>query len=280
MTKTKLKLVPTSEFTFEELADAYNQTRVDYMVPMPMNAERLAEYVHVYDVDLEKSYVAINSEQTLGLCMLGLRPGISWITRLGILPIRRRMGSGEALMRRLLEVSEEIDVKQTFLEVIKGNVPAHSLFLKLNFEEFRELLILRRPPLPSVTIPVLEAQWVGKQEALELLLQRIPAQAWTNQTKSLANAENIYGLKVETKDGGRGWLVFQRTEFNLSRLMFHTENSDPIELMLEMLAHLHTKFPNLDSYTENIPVEDPHFPAFEAMGYFEVFRRIEMVRPT
>lgn len=279
MTKTKPKLVRASKYTFEELADAYNQTRVDYMVPMPMNAERLEEYVDVYDVDMDKSYVALNSSETLGLCMLGLRPEQTWITRLGILPVRRRMGSGEALTRRLLEISEDIGIKQTILEVIKGNVPAQTLFLKLRFEEIRELLILRRPPLPSVTVPALEAQWFEKQEALELLPERIPAQAWTNQTRSLANAENIFGLRVESKDGGRGWLVFQRTEFNLSRLMFHTENSDPIELMLEMLVQLHTKFPNLDSYTENIPKEDPHFPAFEAMGYFEVFSRIEMIRP-
>ena len=182
-------------------------------------------------------------------------------------------------MRKLLEVSEEIGVEQTILEVINGNVPAHTLFIKLKFEQTRELLILRRPPLPSVTVPSLEAQWFDKQEALELLPQRIADQAWTNQTRSLSNADNIYGLKVETKDGGRGWLVFQRTEYNLSRLMFHTENSDPIELMLEMLVQLHTKYPNLDAYTENIPVDDPHFPAFEAMGYFEVFRRVEMIRP-
>jgi hypothetical protein len=37
-----IKLVKASEYSVEELTEAYNQTRVDYMVPMPMNKARLA----------------------------------------------------------------------------------------------------------------------------------------------------------------------------------------------------------------------------------------------
>ena len=47
---TAIKLIPVSRFTYEQLAAIYNQTRVDYMVPMPMNAARLAEYITTYDV--------------------------------------------------------------------------------------------------------------------------------------------------------------------------------------------------------------------------------------
>ena len=41
-----LQIVPASSFSIEQLVAAYNQTRVDYLVPMPMNAARLAEYIH------------------------------------------------------------------------------------------------------------------------------------------------------------------------------------------------------------------------------------------
>ena len=40
-----IDLIPASAFSFEELTDAYNHTRVDYMVPMPMNVNKLREYV-------------------------------------------------------------------------------------------------------------------------------------------------------------------------------------------------------------------------------------------
>ena len=41
--------------------------------------------------------------QSMGLAMLGVRPGRTWVTRLGVLPNRRRRGTGEALVRALLE---------------------------------------------------------------------------------------------------------------------------------------------------------------------------------
>ena len=37
------ELVPAAQFSIEELTDLYNQTRLDYMVPMPMNPARMAE---------------------------------------------------------------------------------------------------------------------------------------------------------------------------------------------------------------------------------------------
>ena len=101
-----VQLLPAHRFTIAQLTAAYNQTRVDYLVPMPMNAARLAEYIHVYDVDLGASVVALEGDTPLGLAMLGVRPGRSWITRLGVLPTARRHGVGRALMEALLETSD------------------------------------------------------------------------------------------------------------------------------------------------------------------------------
>ena len=68
-------LVHASEFSIETLTDAYNQTRVDYMVPMPLNADRLREYVSIYDIDMERSVVAMAGEQILGINMIGSATG-------------------------------------------------------------------------------------------------------------------------------------------------------------------------------------------------------------
>ena len=40
------KIIPASQFTTEELTDFYNETRVDYLVPMPMSVDVMAEYIH------------------------------------------------------------------------------------------------------------------------------------------------------------------------------------------------------------------------------------------
>ena len=53
-----IELIPAERFSLEELTDLYNQTRVDYLVPMPMNASRLGDYVHDFDIDLAQSCVA------------------------------------------------------------------------------------------------------------------------------------------------------------------------------------------------------------------------------
>ena len=56
--------VPASQYTYQQLADVYNQTRIDYIVPMPMNAKRMQEYIDHYDLDLDNSIIATTEKVT------------------------------------------------------------------------------------------------------------------------------------------------------------------------------------------------------------------------
>lgn len=270
-------LIPADQFTVEELTEAYNHTRVDYMVPMPMNAARLREYVHIYDVDMSQSLVAVEGNRIVGLGMLARRENRSWITRLGLVANQRGRGTGELLMRGLLANSDQLGIEKNMLEVIKGNKPAHQLFRKLDFQDLRELLILRRPPGNGLE-PIPNVVELDQVTCLKYLNQRQEEQAWTNQTESMHQVDAIEGFSVELPDGCSGWLVYMPTMFNLSRLMFSTSGCDDVRVMKALLTHLHHLHPNTDTYTENIPADDPHLPAFEALGYIETFRRVEMVR--
>lgn len=273
----KLNLIPARNYTIEELTEAYNHTRVDYMVPMPMNAARLQEYVDIYHVDLDKSLVATYNERIIGLGMLGLRENRSWITRLGLIANQRGNGAGQAVMEGLLANSDQLGIEKNMLEVIKGNTPAHQLFRKLGFENFRELLILRRAPgqVPEASAPAVE---LDLETCLEKLAERSGEIPWTNQTETLYEVRGLKGFQVILPGGGSGWMVYQQTVFYLSRLMYDTEGPDPVNTMKALLGHLHARHPNTDTYTENIPADDPRLPAFEAFGYIETFRRIEMLR--
>jgi len=272
-----VEVVPASQFTFEELTQAYNQTRVDYIVPMPMNPARLREYVRNYDVDMDASAVAVEGDQILGLAMLGTRPGHTWITRLGILPVKRRRGTGQLLTEYLIAQSRRLRPDYVLLEVIKHNVPAHQLFQKLGFREIRELLVLRRPPGPPVDeVGPYTAQALDHTQAIALLQQRRSVPSWLDETPSLENAGNLTALRVELKAGGRGWLVYQNTVFQLGRLVLQTEVGDPHRVAMALIHALHTRHPAQDTKTENLPLTDPHWSALQAMGYLESFRRIEM----
>ena len=272
------ELRPASQFAWKELTDAYNQTRIDYIVPMPMNVERLHEYVHDYDVNLDASVVAAEDDQIIGLAMLGVRPGHTWATRLGVLPGTRQRGLGQSLMEYLLYQSRGLGADYTILEVIKGNEPAYQLFRKLGFRDTRELLILRRPPGRPIDPvgPYVVSQILGHPQALELLQERHDVPSWLDESPSLTNTGNLAGLRVELGNGERGWLVYRNRVFQLSHLVLQTETGDPRQVGQALLHALHACHPAQDTNTENIPADDPHLPALRYLHYLESFRRIEM----
>ncbi len=270
-------LFPATRYTYDELVAAYNQTRVDYIVPMPMNAQRLARYVHNYSVALEHSVVAVDNGDILGLSMLGVRGAHTWITRLGVLPAKRKRGTGQILMEAHLARSQQLGAQDIWLEVIKDNTPAQTLFCKLGFEETRELLVLRRPPNAALPpAPEYTVTFLDCQEALTLLAQRRDAPNWLNQTPSLLNAGNLEALRVELADGSWGWVAFEHVLYQLGRLVIHPETGD-FEAVIHALLHaLHTRHPSHDTRYENLPISDPRWPMLQTCGYLVSFRRIEM----
>ena len=272
------KLRNADAYTVEELTEIYNQTRIDYIVPMPMNVTRLNEYIHNYDLDLTKSVVAMADGKPIGLAMLGVRKDHTWITRLGVVPGMRHLGAGEALMRYVIKKSWDSQAKYIVLEVILNNIPAYKLFRKLGFEETRDLLILRRPPgVPDDAISPYSMTIVNSQaEVMELLQQRRSIPSWLDDYPSLLNAGNMHAIKVKLDKGGSGWLVFQKTVFQLGRIVVQTVEGDPCQVGKALIHALHSNNPSQDTKTENISKSDPHLQAFLDMGYLESFARIEM----
>ena len=275
--ESTIDLIPASAFSYEELTEAYNHTRVDYIVPMPMNAARLREYVETYDVDLDASAVAIDGNEILGLSMLGIREGRAWITRLGVIRRNRRQGTGWMLVTHLIEQARLKKARYIIIEVIKNNLPAHTLFIKQGFKETRELSVLRRPPgTPEIEVPPAEVQSLGYTEAVSLLQHRRSKPSWIDEKESLINAGNLSAYHAALIDGSSGWLVYQNTVFQLGRLVIQTEAGNPLNVARVLLHHLHSVHPVQDTKTENLPLDDPHWPAFKELGYLEMFRRTEM----
>lgn len=276
-----IEIIAADHFTLQELTDLYNQTRVDYLVPMPMNADRLGEYVHDFDVDLHHSCVARDTNgQILGLSMLGFRGETAWITRLGVLPVSRRTGAGSALMDCMLANANILGAKETHLEVIKNNAPAYNLFLKKGFLETDTYLVMRHAPRSLGDLLQGETTWLGYDHALEKLASYPKHLTWINACESMRNSPNTEGLYIRLSNGNSGWLIYRNTKFTLrstlSHLIMHTEQGNPVEVGTQLLSHLHTRYAHHDTYAENIQERDPHLPAFQALGYFTNFSRIEM----
>jgi len=270
-----------SNYDFEQLAAIYNEARTDYIVPMPMNAPRMEAYIREHDIDLDASVVLLNpSNEPIGVGMLGVRDRRGWITRLGVLPNCRGYKGGEFMMRRLIEHGQMRGVKWIQLEVIEGNEPAHRLFLKLGFAPTRELLVIRRPPgMPRADLPYPDARMtvLTPDEVMGCLAHRPPGASWIEETPSLLKAGKLKGLHVELPTGQGGWLVYQASLFQLAHFVLNLPDDSAEEAAYALLYALHQQHPKQDTKVENIPTGDIPWHIFQALGYVEAFRRIEMV---
>lgn len=271
------KAVSAGQFSFDELATIYNDARVDYIVPMPMNARRMEEYVRAYDVDLTASYVIHDdSDKIGGLGMLGVRQQRVWITRVGIIPASRGQKLGQFVMEKLLSCAQERGARRAQLEVIEGNEPAYRLFLKLGFEQTGKLLVIRRPPSPppalstEVTVTALDI------DGIEACLRARTGQtSWLTETPSLLNAGSLEGMRLTFPDGASGWIVFRNSLFQLTHVVLDAPDSTVASALLQAL---HSYYPRHDTKVENLPADSPLWHVFQKWGYCEAFTRVEMIR--
>lgn len=271
-------LVPAVKFTIQQLTNIYNESRVDYLVPMPMSRAKLQEYINVYDVDLKNSAVAVLNGKPVGLAMLGVRDDTTWLTRLGIAPDGRRKGIGQRMMSFLIDRSRATRATAVTLEVIKNNLPARHLFESLGFIPTRELLVIRRAPaqIETPSIRDCHVEPLGYNAACELLKTRTDNPSWLMANESLLNAGNLSALVAYLPDGGQGWLVYQNTVFQLSRLVLETQCGNPVAVATCLLENLHGQHPVQDTVVENLVSGDEHWPVFKALGYMISFERVEM----
>jgi ribosomal protein S18 acetylase RimI-like enzyme len=280
-----MEFVSADHFSLEQLAEAYNHTRVDYIVPMPMNVARLREYIRFYDIDLAASCVAVSGSTIFGLGMLGIRSERGWITRVGVLPHGRRKGTGRAIIERLMLFAGERELGVVWLEVIKGNDPAYQLFQTGGFEEARELVVARRPP--DLTYEHPDREWsvldnanvspLGRAEALALLAKRTERPNWLNETESMQNADDLCGIFLEL-DSGKGWVSYQFDELRITHIVFEVIEGDRASVATAVALALHERHPTQDAILENIPASDPMWNGLEKAGYFDTFRRLEMIK--
>ena len=277
-----MDLIRADRFTLEQLTEAYNETRIDYIVPMPMNVARLREYIYLFDIDLSASWVATKNDTIYGLGMLGIRPGRAWITRVGVLPWGRRQGIGRSIIDKLLESAGEKALDTVWLEVIAGNEPANQLFQTSGFQHTRELLVARRPPQSNNIIQEPEDQpqveELSHDQILALLEQRTGRPNWINETATFRKLSDLRGLSVQLPGGSQGWICYEVTFLQIARTIVEVLEGDPVNVTRAALQALHARHPTQDAVLENLPATEPSWHGFSDLGYFDVFRRVEMVR--
>jgi GNAT superfamily N-acetyltransferase len=130
-----MKLVPSDQFSYAELAELFTRGYEGYFVPMHFDERTLRYMVDAWDIDLSRSRVAPDA----GLCNLAIRGDRGWIGGIAVVPEQRRHGVGRALMEAVIELAPPT----VLLEVIEANEPAIKLYESLGFEKTRVLEVWR-----------------------------------------------------------------------------------------------------------------------------------------
>lgn len=184
-----LQLVPAAELDLSRLAALFSAAYEQYLVPIHADEARLAAMVRWWDLDLAASQVALRDGEPIGLALLGLRGSEAWVGGVGVVPPARRGGAGESLMRALADEARSRGAVILRLEVIRENVPAIALYLRLGFERTRDLDVWSVPGSPA---PV---DLLAADEAHRLVRElRTGREPWQRADGTVANLDMLEGI--------------------------------------------------------------------------------------
>lgn len=150
-----MKLVPSDQFSYAELAALFTRGYEGYFVPIDVDEPTLRYMVDTWDIDLSRSRVAPD----VGLANLAIRGDRGWIGGIAVVPEQRGNGIGRALMEAVLELAPPT----VLLEVIDANEPAIKLYESLGFAKTRVLEVWR-VEAPLVAAESVEQSVLGQTD--------------------------------------------------------------------------------------------------------------------
>ncbi len=245
-----MRLERASSFDSAFLADLFTRGYEEYFVPVHMDAATFAGVVDSWDIDLDRSRVAFDDDETVGLANLAVRGERGWIGGIGVIPSARRRGIGRALMEAVLAEAPPT----VTLEVIEQNEPARRLYEQLGFVSRRNLEVW-----------TLAAE-VGAGEVRDVEPRPLgqPDLPWQREDASMPP-----GCERIEVDGGAALFRITRGTVGIGQLAAHDES-----VARELLAAARARGERL-TYV-NVPEGDPASDALRELGATLDLRQYEM----
>jgi ribosomal protein S18 acetylase RimI-like enzyme len=246
-------IVPAAQFDVDALAAVMTASYVDYFVPVVLDGTQMAAVIELWDLDLERSRVAVGDDGApIGLVLLGVRGERSWVGGLGVVPESRRGGVGRALMESVLAAATA-DVS---LEVIEQNEPAIRLYRDLGFEQTRMLEIwMLNGEVPEAEARAVEPQPLGRSD--------VP---WQSADESLPA-----GYERLEVDGGA--MLFRRGPLGVTVLQLEARD----EAAARQLIGAAARGVEALRYV-NAPAGEPGSAALRSLGATLEVRQLELHR--
>ena len=246
-----MMLAPASDFDLATLAALFTKGYEGYFVPLHVDEAALRFMVDAWDIDLERSRVALEEGEPVGLAFLAVRGDSAWIGGVGVAAASRGHGIGRRLMEAVLADAP----RPVILEVIEQNETAKRLYDSLGFEVVRMLEVwsLTEEAPASAARPLDDPRPLG-QAALP----------WQRQDASLP--ESVEGVEA---DGGTA--LFRVTNGRVSILQLEAADE---EAAATLLAAARARGTSL--HYVNVPAGDAASAALARLGGTLDLRQFEL----
>ncbi|HEX8776301.1 MAG TPA: GNAT family N-acetyltransferase [Pyrinomonadaceae bacterium] len=196
-----MRIISAAGVSLQDLAAAFTASFSGYFYPMTLSAEQLARRVRFEHLDLQRSLLALEDAELVGMALLGLRGDRAWVGGLGITEKYRGRGLSHELMRALVSEARGFGSSLLTLEVLRQNQAAIRLYERAGMHIARELYIYARTadaPALSQVLPLREA---GPDELLRHFHRlHLHAPAWQRTLASLLVMNGLRGLSLGEPD--------------------------------------------------------------------------------
>ena len=277
-----LKFIPACAISPAERAQILNRSYVDYYVPMRLSPDQMASIDRFYDVDLDRSVMAMSDHELVGMALLSVRNDRGWISGVGVLPEHRRRGIASAMVGRLVEGARLAGVREITLEVIAQNTSAWRLYAEARFEVTRELLLWRRAAdADALPIPE-ERPTAASPDALLACFDRWHSEpvTWQRDAATLsrmAEAGRLKGYQLEWRGAPAAYGLISGYGESVALMDVGIDPATgvvtPGRILLQALSHLHW---GKAMTISNVPADDPLNRVLAALRFLVTVRQIEM----
>lgn len=183
------------------LAALFNRAYEGYAVPMHLDPDTMAFLLDTFDLVPERSPVAWDGDEAVGIAMLGLRGERGWVGGMGVVPARRRRGLATRLMHALIEQARAAGARTLGLEVLEPNTSARALYEKLGFTATRRVEVFEWDGPPAQEA---RATACAPREAQRRIVAvRTAPEPWQRDDDTLARLDlPSPALRAATAPGG------------------------------------------------------------------------------
>lgn len=266
-----MEFIALEDVSLSEATAIWNDAFVDYIVPITLSEQQLAQRIENYHLSPEHSTIIKVEGEYAGIMLFGAEEvnneKLTWIGGMAVKPQFRGYGLARALVAKAITMSQELDAERLLLEVILGNDKAEALYHATNFLPINELFvgskILAATQQANITLQptIVEARHMKLQSE---------ETAWQNLLNKEGILADIYVLEQWV-----GYVFYTQTADTL--VLKQLVLQEPTQALVEaVLSQLYKKYGAVQCIASNLPIACEETQFLQEAGFQQKLRQQQM----